>query len=189
MSRWSLSCSTQSAAVISLSLFFVVALLAPLGEAFAAEQVPGIFAQGRVRGSIFGGAGSVSGVHDSRTYLILGVGAGYYLIDGLEVGADLEGWLLESPQYYKVTPQVRYIFWQVPRLKPYAGVFWRRTFVTDSLPDYSSWGGRLGVAFQSKNGRSYIAVGAVYERFLDNDDVIFYENDNWYPEVAFWISF
>ena len=189
MSTWSPSCSTKSVAVVSLTLFFVVALLAPLGEAFAAVQDPGLFAQGRVRGAIYGGAGSVSGVVDSRTYLILGVGAGYFLINGLEIGADLEGWLLESPQYYKVTPQLRYIFWQVPRIKPYAGVFLRRTFVTDDLPDYSSWGGRLGVAFQSKGGRSFIAVGAVYERFIDNDNVTFYENDTWYPEVAFWIFF
>ena len=32
-------------------------------------------------------------------------------------------------------------------------------------PDYDSWGGRAGIAY--RKGGSYVAVGAVYEKFTD----------------------
>ena len=178
--------SICTAALLLFAMLVTAVVCVPLDEAYATQQEPGIFAKGRVRGAVYGGAGSAWG---SQSYLILGVGAGYYLVNGLEAGMDVEGWFLNTPQFYKLTPQVRYIFWQVPRFKPYAGAFWRRTLVTDDNPDYSSWGGRLGIAFQRSNGRSFIAVGAVYERFIQNDDITFLETDIWYPEVAFWISF
>ena len=106
-------------------------------------------------------------------------------MNGLEVGLDVEGWLFQDPTYWKVTPQVRYVFWQVQPIRPYVGAFWRKTFVSNSYPDYESWGGRAGIAYQK--GRSYLAVGVVYEKFIDysgfGDDYLVY------PEIAFWLSF
>lgn len=147
---------------------------------------PGPFAKGKIRVGFYGGAGSTLG----QTYVILGAGVGYYLLNGLEAGVDVEGWVLQDPTFWKVTPQVRYVLWQISPIRPYVGAFWRKTFVTGDnsqfiIPDYESYGGRLGIAYQK--GGSYVAVGAVYEKFQDSP----FEGDNdiWYPEIAFWISF
>ncbi len=145
----------------------------------------GPFSKGKVRVGFYGGAGSTY----NQTYLILGGGLGYYLLNGLEAGVDVEGWLLQDPIFWKVTPQVRYVVWQMNPIKPYVGAFWRKTFVTGDnplhIPDYDSYGGRLGIAY--RKGGSYLALGAVYEKF--NDDVFSGDTDTWYPEIAFWISF
>lgn len=142
---------------------------------------PGPFAKGKVRVGFYAGAGSFN----SNTYAILGAGAGYYLLNGLEAGVDFEGWLLQDPSIWKVTPQIRYVLWQVDPIRPYVGAFWRQTYMGGNYADYNSWGARGGIAYRS--GRSYAAVGVVYEKFNDyvgpGDDYIMY------PEVAFWISF
>lgn len=142
---------------------------------------PGPFKKGKIRVGFYGGAGSTY----SQTYLILGAGVGYYLLNGLEAGVDFEGWLLQDPTFWKVTPQVRYVIWKMNPIKPYVGAFWRKTFVSDNWPDYDSYGGRVGIAYRS--GGKYLALGAVYEKF--NDDTFSGDNDVWYPEVAFWLSF
>ena len=142
---------------------------------------PGPFAKGKVRVGFYGGAGSFN----NNTYAILGAGAGYYLLDGLETGLDIEGWLLQSPSIWKVTPHLRYVLWQIDPIRPYVGVFWRQTYMGGDWPDYDSWGGRGGIAY--RKGGSYVALGVVYEKFNDyvgpGDDYIIY------PEIAFWISF
>ncbi len=143
---------------------------------------PGPFKQGKIRVGFYGGAGSTY----SQTYLLLGAGAGYYLLNGLEAGVDVEGWLLQDPTFWKVTPQVRYVLWQISPIRPYVGAFWRKTFVSGNLwPDYESYGARGGIAY--RKGGSYLAVGVVYEKF--NDTV--FEGDDYvvYPEIAFWLSF
>ena len=145
----------------------------------------GPFSKGKVRVGFYGGAGSTY----NQTYLILGGGLGYYLLNGLEAGVDVEGWLLQDPLFWKVTPQVRYVVWQMNPIKPYVGAFWRKTFVTGDnplqIPDYNSYGGRLGIAY--RKGGSFLALGAVYEKF--DDDVFSDDSGVWYPEIAFWISF
>jgi hypothetical protein len=143
---------------------------------------PGPFKQGKIRVGFYGGAGSTYG----QTYFILGAGVGYYLLNGLEAGVDVEGWLLQDPTFWKVTPQVRYVLWQISPIRPYVGAFWRKTFVGgDIWPDFDSYGARGGIAY--RKGGSYLAVGVVYEKF--NDTV--FEGDNYvvYPEIAFWLSF
>jgi len=142
---------------------------------------PGPFRKGRIRVGFYGGAGNTY----SRTYFILGAGAGYYVLNGLEVGVDVEGWLLKSPNIWKVTPQVRYVLWQISPIRPYVGAFWRQTYVDDSFSDYDSYGARGGIAY--RKGGNYLALGVVYEKFNDfngiGDDYVIY------PEIAFWISF
>ena len=145
------------------------------------QHDPGPFKQGKVRVGFYAGAGNTW----NQTYVILGGGLGYYLMNGFEVGADVEGWLFQSPTIWKVTPQVRYVLWQMNPIRPYVGAFWRQTYVSGDFEDYSSWGGRVGIAY--RNGGNYLAVGVVYEKFNDftgpGDDY------NVYPEIAFWLSF
>lgn len=140
----------------------------------------GRFAKGRKRAGFFAGAGSNFG----QTYLIVGGGLAYYVANGLEVGFDAEGWILQDPTFWKLTPQVRYILWQSPRFKPYVGAFYRWNLVSGGYEDINSYGGRVGIAYQS--GGNYLAVGAVYEKY-ETDWAG--DSSNWYPEIAVWIAF
>lgn len=150
------------------------------GAQTAPNPQPGPFAKGKVRVGVYGGAGTSL----DQTYFILGGGVGYYLTDGLEIGGDFEGWLGEDPTIWKVTPQVRYVLWQMEQVRPYFGAFWRQTFIGDPYEDYSSYGGRAGVAY--RNGGNYVAVGIVHERF---NDCVGGDCDSTYPEFGFWIAF
>jgi len=174
---------TQAAAQEAEADTTAVAASAQATQAPAPAPKPnraGPFSKGRVRIGFYGGAGHTF----NQTYVILGGGLGYYLADGLEIGVDLEGWLFQSPTIWKVTPQVRYVFYQMGNLKPYVGAFWRHNIIGNPFDDYSSYGGRFGIAYQS--GRSYVALGGVYEKFDEN---VLGDSDVWYPEIAFWISF
>jgi hypothetical protein len=164
--------------------FLLVLLILVLPAAASARTaVPGAFAQTKIRVGVFGGVGNTLG----QSYGLFGVGAGYYLVNGLEVGLDYEAWVFNSPTIQKLTPQLRYVVWQAGAIKPYGGVFWRNTWISDNYPDYKSWGGRLGVAYQQ--GRSYLALGIVYEQIIDNDELR-YSDDSWtYPEISFWFTF
>lgn len=156
-------------------------LFLPAAQVFAkAPAHPGPFAQGKGRVGFYGGAGSNFG----RTYLIIGGGGGYFLADGLEIGADIEGWLFEEPTQWKLSPQIRYVVWQAEPVRPYVGAFWRQTFMGEPYDDFSSYGGRGGIAYRS--GRNYLAIGIVYEKF---NDCVSGDCDSWYPEFGFWLSF
>jgi hypothetical protein len=79
--------------------------LTPVAQANAAE-VAGSFSQGRSRLSIVGG----SGYAFNETYVVLGVGASYYLVDGLNAGLDVEWWSGGDPAIVKASPSVQYVF-------------------------------------------------------------------------------
>ena len=129
------------------------------------------------------------GTGSTRTdnYFIIGGGLGYFLANGLEVGLDYEAWLFAEPVLQRLSPETRYVFHMVPVIKPYAGIFYRRTFVADH-DDYNQLGGRLGAYYVPRSGRMYIGGGAVYERTLDCTSSDFVDCDSWYPEISFGIS-
>ena len=130
-------------------------------------------------------AGSGSAFNDN--YVILGVGVGYYVARGLELGIDAQYWFSGDPAISKISPQIRYVFTQPRVVKPYIGAFYRRTFVdSDIFEDYSSYGGRAGAYF-STSGRVYIGGGLVYEEYTDCNR--FVDCSNTYPEILFQVSF
>ena len=135
----------------------------------------GPFSRGRTRLSVVGGWGRAF----DEDYFLLGVGAGYYLRNGLDVGLDFEAWLGSDPGIYKLSPGVRYVVYQGRSLKPYFGGFYRRTFI-DGTDDFDSLGGRAGVYYAGRGG-SYIGAGAVYESYLDCDGSC----SEVYPEFSF----
>jgi hypothetical protein len=143
----------------------------------------GPFSKGGVR--ITGLIGAGSSVNDE--YLILGIGAGYYLFDGFELGADYEIWLFADPTLHRLSPGVRYVFHMLPVVKPYVGTFYRHTFVND-YDDYDQIGARLGVYLVPKQGL-FAGVGAVYERTLGCDDNGLVDCDSIYPEVTIGVMF
>jgi hypothetical protein len=158
-----------------------VAAFASSPPATAAE-VAGAFSKGSTSVVFIAG----SGYAFNESYLVLGLGVGYYLFDGLNLGLSVESWSGSDPKLYKVTPSVTYVFHQVP-LKPYIGVFYRRTYM-ENLPDLDSAGARAGVYFNA--GRNaYIGVGGVYETYLDCNTTQYKSCSDTYPEVTFVLSF
>lgn len=161
----------------------VVAVLAGFAPFATAQQVAGVFSQGRTHFVVTAGSGSAF----DETYLVLGLGVSYYLIDGLSVGLNYENWSGGDPTMYKITPSAQYVFHQVKPVKPYVGAFYRRTSI-DGLPDVDSWGGRAGVYLAA--GRNlYLGAGLVYESYLDCTKSVYRSCDSTYGEVTFTIAF
>jgi len=131
-----------------------------------------------------------SGNAFNDNYLILGVGVGYYVVKGLEIGLDVQRWFSGDPSITKVSPQIRYVFTQPKVIKPYVGAFYRRTYFGDlngiSIDDQDSYGYRAGAYFTTNN-RVYIGGGIVYEEYKDCDPS--YDCSTTYPEILFTVSF
>ena len=123
-------------------------------------------------------------------YTILGLGVGYYVANGLELGIDLQRWISGEPTITKVSPQIRYVFTQPKIIKPYVGAFYRRTYFGDyngiELDDQDSFGYRAGAYF-STNNRVYIGGGVVYEEFKNCSRLTDCSTTN--PELLFTVSF
>lgn len=132
--------------------------------------------------------GSGSAFNDD--YLILGLGVNYYLVKGLEIGIDAQHWFSGDPSITKVSPKITYVFTQADVIKPYLGVFYRRTFYGDyngrSIDDDNSYGYRAGAYF-STNNRVYIGAGIVYEEYMDCNPT--YDCSTTYPELTISVSF
>jgi len=161
-----------------------IATFASTPPATAADvAVAGAFSKGRTHFFVTAG----NGYAFDESYLVLGVGLSYYLIDGLNVGLSWESWSGADPGMNKITPSVQYVFHQSPTLKPYVGGFYRRAYI-DGLPDINSTGARAGVYFTA--GRNaYIGIGAVYESYIDCNESVYRSCDDIYPEVSFTIAF
>jgi len=167
---------------LTVAALAVVAAFASISAATAAD-VAGVFSKGRTHFVITGGTGYAF----DESYLVLGLGVNYYIIDGLNVGLFLESWTGSDPKMYKITPSVQYVFHQVPVLKPYIGAFYRRTYI-DGLDDINSVGGRAGVYLQA--GRNaYLGAGAVYESYLDCNQSVYRSCNSTYPELSFTVAF
>ena len=132
--------------------------------------------------------GSGSAFNDD--YVILGVGVGYYVVRGLELGVNLQHWFFGDPSITQLSPQIRYVFTQPKVIKPYVGVFYRRTYYGDykgiDLDDQDSFGYRAGAYFSTDN-RVYIGGGVVYEEYKDCS--AFTDCSTTYPEILFTVSF
>ena len=132
--------------------------------------------------------GSGSAFNDD--YTILGVSAGYYLAQGLELGIGLERWFSGDPSITKISPQIRYVFTQPQTVRPYIGAFFTRTEYGDlngiDLDDQDSFGYRAG-AFFSSNNRVWFGAGIVYEEYSDCPDLI--DCSDTTPEFLFSVAF
>lgn len=139
----------------------------------------GPFEQGSKSLSVVLGAGQAF----NDNYTIVGAGFGYYVLDGLELGIDVETWLGGEPSINKLSPQIRYVFTGSRELRPYIGTFFRKTSI-DGFVDLDSTGGRVGLIFSG--GRGYhLGAGLVFENYLDCNDTIFTSCSDTYTELSF----
>ena len=166
-------------------IILFVSLLGLCNTVFAASIGTGGLSTAFSKGNVSLGIVAGSGEAFRDDYIILGVGAGYYVLNGLELGIDVQHWFSGDPSITKVSPQVKYVFTQAKTIKPYVGVFYRTTFIED-LDDENSFGYRVGAFFSGSNG-VYVGGGIVYEEYEDCSR--FLDCSNTYPEIIISVSF
>jgi len=141
------------------------------------------FSKGTTRVSITGGWGRSF----DEDYLMLGVGMGRFIRNGLNIGMDFEAWLFGDPGVFKISPNVNYVLNTPRRTKPYVGGFWRRTLIEDQ-EDLSSVGAKAGAYFKGA-GPAMIGAGGVWENYLDCDETQYQNCTQFYPEFVISVSF
>jgi len=145
---------------------------------FSLSNVAGPFSVGsKSLGVVLG-----SGEAFDESYVIVGAGFGYYVVDGLQLNFQVETWLGGDRDINKVTPGVQYVFSRHEKLKPYLGAFWSRSYIED-FDNQNSAGLRAGAIF-STNADYYLGLGVVYEDYLDCDERRFVSCDDTYVELS-----
>jgi hypothetical protein len=162
-------------------ILFTALIIFQATSANAAERDP--FSAGSTRLAVIVG----NGYAFDNSYLIIGVGAAYFFANGLDLGLDMEFWTGSNPNITKISPRIDYVFNTGGSLRPYAGLFYRRTMI-DNLEDLDSMGGRAGLFFTSGKGL-YFGAGLVYENYLDCNTATYASCDDIYPELIIAISF
>ncbi len=158
-----------------------LALSAVLHAASGAESSP--FTAGSARLSLaFGGA---TAFH--RNYTVWGIGGGYFVADGIEAGLDAESWSGNSPRIEQISPQVRAVFRRAGPVSPYAGIFYRRTYI-EGYRDLDTAGVRAGVFFLSRSN-FYFGAGLAQEIHLNCDRTVYSSCAETYPELSFAVVF
>jgi hypothetical protein len=163
--------------------------LAAAACAFAAQAtaqsvgVAGGFSKGKTHLVATAGTGYAF----DESYLVLGLGASYYLFDGFNVGLFYESWTGSNPKLTKITPSVQYVFYQVQHVKPYVGAFYRRTSIS-GLDDLDSAGGRAG-AYLQVGRNAYLGLGAVYESYIDCNTATYRKCNSTYGEASLTFAF
>ncbi len=141
------------------------------------------FTAGNARLSIFFGGATAF----DRNYSIFGIGGGYFVADGVEVGLDAEEWSGNSPRIEQVSPQARLVFTREGIVQPYAGAFYRRTFI-QGYRDHDTIGARAGAYFLT--GRNaYFGAGLAQELHLNCDRTVYSSCSETYPELLFAVIF
>lgn len=142
----------------------------------------GAFDEGSTTGTLAIGSGQLF----REDYLIIGVGIGHYVKDGLEVGLEVDAWTGGDPSIYEITPKITYVLDNRSDVKPYIGGFYNRTFIED-LDDSDSYGYRVG--FYSPIGHSsYIGIGLVRTELQDCTETVFVSCSDTYSEITFVFS-
>lgn len=155
----------------------VLLLMIPLGAS------ADMFAQGGKRFSVLLGRGEAFG----DNYTILGLGFGYYIYDGLELGINWDTWLGGDPDINQITPEVRYVFRTQSAVDPYVGALYRWTSVS-GFDDKTAYGFRGGVYIKAGQ-RSYIGIGAAYIETTSCDEQVYVSCSDTYPEFSYAIAF
>jgi hypothetical protein len=148
----------------------------------------GRFSQGRSRFSLNGGSTGNFG----NQYIFIGAGYGYFIADGLEIGLDGSYFFGDDPSIGVLSPNTRYIFWQLDAITPYVGAFFERQFLGEyqgtDLDDIDSVGARGGIVYTA--GRTFMTAGIAYAKVLDCEEntQVQLECERIIPEFGFGFS-
>lgn len=170
-------------------LGWVVALLVVVSLPAHADNDPDAppretpFDRGHVGFSVGAGEQSAFG----HNYVGLGAGVGYYVLDGLELGAFALHEFGDGPSINEVSPSLRYVAqplvgsWPVI---PYAAVFYNHWFLGDGFSDLDTVGTRGGLLHLE--GRLLVGLGVVYEHTVSTCRT---SCDSVYPDLTFGFTF
>ena len=148
-----------------------------------ADEKGGMFSEGRSQFSL-----TVQNANAfEKNYFVVGGSASYFVVDGLGVGLSLEKWSGRGPSITKVAPFAQYFFLPESTVRPYTGVMYRHTTISD-LPSINSVGARAGVSMAS-GPNTYLSAGVVYESYLDCQASIYRVCSNTYPDVSLTFGF
>ncbi len=136
------------------------------------------FSSGKARVSV--SAGTTTAYNDS--YFQIGVGLGYYVMDGLEIGLDARSWHGGALSIQEIAPSATYVFNNFGGFKPYVGMLYRTTFIKGQ-DNLSAIGGRAGVFLQSSTN-FVMRAGLVAIRYQDCNRRPYLDCTETYPEVS-----
>ena len=170
-------CTFVIAVFIALSIAFSSALVSP---AFAQDDA---FSSGTLRFS--GSLGASSGFGGSNVQV--GLGVGYYILDGLELGLDARSWLGGEYNVHELEPSITYVFSNLGSLKPYGGLMHRTTFI-EGYDNTSAYGGRAGI-FLQQSRNLHVRAGVVGIWYQDCDDTVRDDCSEFYPEISVGVYF
>ncbi len=148
----------------------------------ATAAIAGPFDQGKTQFSLVVGAGTAF----NQNYTVLGAGLDYFVIDGLQLGVDIQAWSGGDRSIQKISPQMRLVLDTGSALQPYLGVFYRKTYI-ENFEDLESVGGRAGVYLRS-GGDYQVGAGYVFENYKNCNNVSFNDCTVSYPELTLSIS-
>lgn len=115
-----------------------------------------------------------------------GAGVGYFVVDGLELGAFALHEFGDGPSINEVSPSIEYVAqplvgsWPVI---PYGAAFYSHWFLGDANADVNTVGARAGVLHLS--GRLLVGLGIAYQHTLSTCT----DCDAIYPDVTFGFTF
>ena len=104
-------------------------------------------------------------------YFVVGLGVGYFVLDGLEVGLGALHQFGDGPSISQLSPSLRYVAQPLVGLSPlipYTGVFYRHWFIGSELADVDTVGARAGLLYVS--GQFVLGLGVVVERTVSTCD-------------------
>ena len=183
--------SLHTPAMISSRFLVTVAAVVAACAAMPASADPGApdpgpretpFDRGHITLMAGGGSQTVNNFH----YLGVGLGAGYYVLDGVELGLFALHEFGSGPSLNEVSPSLQYVArplvgsWP---LIPYGGVFYNHWFVGAPGTDTDTAGTRAGVLYLS--GKVIAGIGVVYEHVLSG---CVQTCDQVYPDVTLGFS-
>ena len=168
--------ATMMRALLALSAVLLFGLL------LARPALAHPFEQGGVRISAGGGYAFVG----EQGYFSLGGSGGYFVLDGLEVGADVMTFVGPQPNITSVSPRITWTIWQIPVVHPYGGGFWSHWFVAQGQPDFDTVGFRFGV--QIRAGSRALVTGGV-RREIQVPVCYLKGCSSWTPEFGFSFMF
>jgi hypothetical protein len=167
----------RNSAILAALTFLLFSIPCP---AVAADDP---FNEGSMRISLLVG----NGYAFNQSYLVVGAGFGYFVVQDLEVGLEADFWTSASPHITTISPEVRYVVPTGGSIRPYVGAFYRRTII-DGYDDLNSVGGRAGIYYVISNG-NYFGVGVAYEQYLSCNEAVYGTCNDTYPEILFAIAF
>jgi hypothetical protein len=118
-------------------------------------------------------------------YTVAGANLNYFFQDNLSVGIGYLGYFGDDPKIHQITIPVTYYYPISITNYPYAGVFYKHTYISDDYEDYDVYGVRIGMSVRI-GPRSYVSAGWVQE-YTDIENI----EDNWdgHAEVSMGFTF